>query len=75
MWPDLSKRRHKLPAPVLIGRRPSHKPLANHQRVLEKGCVHMRLLELQAISVFVHAHACVCVLDRWAGDSDRLVCL
>ena len=62
-----SLRRQRLPAPILIGHWPCHKLLAKCLCVLEKGCVHMCMLELQAC-------VCVCVLDRWAGDSDRLVC-
>lgn len=59
--------RDRNPAPILIGQRPCHKLLAKCLCVLEKGCVHMCMLELQGCVY-------VCVLDQWAGDSDRLVC-
>ena len=52
-----SLRRHRLPARILIGHWPCHKLLAKCVRVLEKSCVHMCMLELQAC---VSECMCVC---------------
>lgn len=64
-------RRQRLPAPILIGHWPCHKLLAKCLCVLEKGCVYIcACLSCRHLCMCL----CVCVLDRWAGDSDRLVC-
>ncbi len=67
-----SLRRQRLPAPILIGQWPCHKLLAKCLCVLERGCVVYICACLSCGRVCMCLR--VCVLDRWAGDSDRLVC-